>query len=384
MTSRPPKSMETIEKAPAGLVVCKSGSQALAIRSAALVARGLKDLARESNWTRKPAFVGKASKVAMSSSGLICAISAESRNTPPRVVVHDLHNSYGQLALAVPGETPAMAKHLPASFAWSRTGRYLAGAWAAWQPAVHVFDLEGKEFSGSFGKFQQLPSHIAWSSDSAHIAAATTGSKHASLRLWRSGIGDGPLQDAPLGQAAVPDWLERQTYEAEFGEEGAFHGYGKTIFSPDGKQVASVVEIQGEWADDAILFAEVPSLKRLQSFQAQGHVSDLTWLAGGDAIVFCAAAQGYKLDLASMQSEQLPFDAETCAAHPSLPLLACYTSWQKESAKGHLFLADLRTGSRYDECEADGVVEIRWSEDGSKAYAVSKDGMAYIYEPELL
>ena len=269
---RPPKTMETIEKPPAGLVVRKSGSQALAIRSAALVTRGLKDLARESNWTRKPAFVGKASKVAMSSNGLVCAISAESRNTPPRVVVYDLYNSYGQLALAVPGETPAMAKHLPASFAWSRTGRYLAGGWAAWQPAIHVFDLEAKEFNGTFGNFQQLPSHVAWSPDSAHIVAATTGGKNASLRLWPSGTAHHTLQDAPLAQAGVPDWLERQTYEAEFGEEGAFHGYGKTIFSPDGKQVASVVEIQGEWADDAILFAEVPSLTRLQSFQAQGHV----------------------------------------------------------------------------------------------------------------
>jgi hypothetical protein len=376
--------METIEKSGAGLVVRKNAAQALAIRSAALVQRGLQDLSRESNWTRKPAFVGKASKVAVSSHGCVCAISAESRGTAPRVVIHDLHNSYGQLALAVPGETPALAKHLPACFAWSRTGRYLAGAWAAWQPAIHVFDIDGKEFTGAFGKFQRLPSYMAWSPDAAHVVAATGAGKAASLRVWASGAGADPIQDAPLGQVGVPDWLERQTYEAEFGEEGAFHGYAKTIFSPDGAQVASVVEIQGEWADDAILLAEVPSLKRLRSFQAQGHVSDLAWLADGAAIVFCAAGQAYKLDLATLEAEQLPFDAEFCTAHPSLPLLACYTSWRKESAKGHLFLVDLRNGSRYDECEADGVVEVRWSEDGAKAYAVSKDGMAYIYEPEFL
>lgn len=374
--------METIEKSAGGLVVRKNAAQALAIRSAALVQRGLQDLSRESNWTRKPAFVGKASKVAVSSHGSVCAISAESRNTPPRVVVHDLHNSFGQLALAVPGETPALAKHLPASFAWSRTGRFLAGAWAAWQPFIHVFDLEGKEFAGAFGKFQKLPSHICWSPDSAYITAASGGGKTASLRLWASGTGGHAIQDAPLGQTAVPDWLERQTYEAEFGEEGAFHGYGKTAFSPDGKQVASIVEIQGEWADDAILLAEVPSLKRVQSFQAQGHISDLTWLAGGDAIVYCAASRAYRLDFTPLESQQLPFDAEFCVAHPSLPLLACYTSWQQNSAKGHLFIADLRSNSRYDECEAEGVAEICWSEDGAKAYAVSKDGMAYIYEPD--
>jgi hypothetical protein len=375
--------METIEKPQAGLVVRKSGAQALAMRSAALVKRGLHDLSRESNWTRKPAFVGKASKVAVSARGLVCAISADSRKTPPRVTVYDLHNSYGQLALSVPGETPALAKHLPASFAWSANSRYLAGAWAAWQPSIHVFDLDGKEFAGAFGKFQQLPSHVVWSPDSAYIAAATTG-KTAALRVWPSGAADRQIQDAPLGEAGVPDWLERQTYEAEFGEEGAFHGYGKTVFSRDGTQLASVVEIQGEWADDAILLAHVPSLKRVNSFQAQGHVSDLTWLASGRAIVFCAAAQAYVLNLATFESEQLSFDAEICAAHPTLPLLACYTSWQKDAAKGHLFIADLRTNTRYDQCEAEGVAEITWSEDGSRAYAVSKDGMAYIYEPEIL
>jgi WD40 repeat protein len=381
--------METTEKPPGSQIVLSggagaSGSNALALRSAKLVARGLRDLARESNWTCKPAFVGKASKVSVSSTGLVCAISAESRNSPPRVVIHDLHNSYGQLALAVPGETPALAKHLPAAFAWSSSGRYLAGAWAAWQPEIHVFDLEGKEFIGSFGKFQQPPSHLAWSRDASYVAAATSGGKLASLRLWASGTNGSHIQDSPLGHAGIPDWLERQTYEAEFGEEGAFHGYGKTAFSPDGKSLASVIEIQGEWADDSIFLAGAPDLKRLKSFQVQGHISDISWLPAGDALVYCASAQAYRLDLSILQSDPLPFGAELCVAHPTLPLVACYISWLKDSAKGRLFIADLRSGARYDECEADGVSEIRWSENGARAYAVAKDGMAYIYEPDVL
>jgi hypothetical protein len=63
--------------------------------------------------------------------------------------------------------------------------------------------------------------------------------------------------------------------------------------------------------------------------------------------------------------------------------VAGFASWRKESAKGRLFVADLRTGARYDECEAEGVVEMRWSEDGARAYAVTKSGGAYIYEPEI-
>ncbi|MGA8034796.1 MAG: hypothetical protein WA823_14675 [Candidatus Acidiferrales bacterium] len=377
--------METTEKPAIGQTVgqlVRKGTGALALRSATLVARGLHDLSRESNWTRKPAFVGSASKVAISGTGAVCAISAETRSTPARVVIHELHNSFGQLALAVPGETAPLAKHLPAAFAWSRTGRYLAGAWGAWQPAIHVFDLEGKEFTGAFGKFEHLPSHLAWSPDTRYVVAASSGGKSASLRLWPSGTTGEHIQNAPLGEAGVPDWLERQTYEAEFGEEGAFHGYGKTAFNPDGKSIASVIEIQGDWADDSILFAEIPSLARVKSFQAQGHVSDLTWLSAGETLVFCASAQAYQLDVDSLEAVSLPFGAELCAAHPKLPLLVCFTSWRKESAKGRLFVIDLRNGTRYDECEADGVAEVRWSEDGSKAYAIAKDGMGYLYEPE--
>ena len=38
----------------------------------------------------------------------------------------------------------------------------------------------------------------------------------------------------------------------------------------------------------------------------------------------------------------------------------------------------------FDEYAAEGVVDLRWSLDGSKAYAVTAAGLAYIYEPPLL
>ena len=279
--------METTEKPPSGQnaqpagQLVRKGAGALALRSATLVARGLHDLARESNWTRKPAFVGSASKVAISGTGSVCAISAETRGTPGRVVIHELHNTFGQLALAVPGETPPLAKHLPPrsrgpgqAAIWPDHGRH-----------------GSPRFISSTWKVRNLLGHSESSSGFRRIWRGRP--THATLRRpapaenrRRSVSGllepDGEhIQDVPLGQTGVPDWLERQTYEAEFGEEGAFHGYGKTAFSPDGKSLASVIEIQGDWADDSILLAEIPSLARVKSFRAQGHVSDLTWLSSG-------------------------------------------------------------------------------------------------------
>jgi len=82
--------------------------------------------------------------------------------------------------------------------------------------------------------------------------------------------------------------------------------------------------------------------------------------------------------------EPLPFGAELCVCHPQLPLCVCFSSWLKNSAKGRLFLADLNRQTVFDEYAAVGVMVLRWSLDGSKAYAVTRDGMAYIYEPPLI
>jgi hypothetical protein len=45
---------------------------------------------------------------------------------------------------------------------------------------------------------------------------------------------------------------------------------------------------------------------------------------------------------------------------------------------------DLNRLTVFDEYAAEAVVGLRWSLDGSKAYAVTSDGLAYIYEPPLL
>jgi Tol biopolymer transport system component len=144
------------------------------------------------------------------------------------------------------------------------------------------------------------------------------------------------------------------------------------------------VEIKGDWADDAIVVVDVPMLRKQNVFTAQGHITDLTWTPDGQKIVYCAAGQAYRLDALSPEFEPLPFGAERCACHPHLPLCLCFSSWLKNSAKGRLFLVDLNSMRVFDEYAAEGVVDLRWSVDGTKAYAVTQHGLAYIYEPPLL
>lgn len=378
--------------------IVPAGSQALSLRSSALVVRGLRDLARDSNWLIKKVFGGRSPHLAISPTGQLCAISPQTLHAAhagkQRVVLYDIELSVPTLALSVPGETSATTPDMPATFAWSPTARYLVAAWAAWQPQLHLFDLHGKMLLGGFGNFGKnriVPQCLAWSDTGKYFASASTGGKGASLRLWEATResspavpGAGTIFGEPASAIGAPEGIEPQQYGDEFAEEGAFRGYGHTAFSPDEKSLASVIEIQGDWADDSIVLLNVPSLEKQNAFDAQGHITDLTWTPDSRQIIYCAAGQAYRLEMGSQFFEPLPFGAELCACHPHLPLCVCFSSWLKNSAKGRLFLADLSRQIVFDEYAAEGVVDLRWSLDGSKAYAITRDGMAYIYEPPLI
>jgi WD40 repeat protein len=367
-----------------GQQIVPAAAQGLAVRSAALVVRGLRDLARDSNWLVKKVFQGHTSRLAISATGAVASISPYAHAGARRVVLYDVEMSGVTLALSVPGENSTSEKELPAAFAWSPSARQLVAAWGPWQPALHIFDLQGKMLLGTFGDFNNFPGTLAWSEQGNYFAAASAGGKKSSLRLWKASGDALPFTSAPTSEMGIPNGFERQTYEAEFGEEGAFGGYGRTTFSPDEKLLASVVEIHGDWADDSIVLADVPTLRKQNVFQAQGHITDLAWTPDSKQIVYCAAGQAYQLDVESMCFESLPFGAELCVCHPHLPLCLCYSSWLRNSAKGRLFLVDLNSKTIFDEYAAEGVADLRWSRDGAKAYAMTRDGIAYIYEPPLI
>jgi len=392
--------METREKSPAMQLV-PAGSHALAVRSAAIVARGLRDLARESNWLVEKVFSGRSSNLAISPAGQVCALSALVRQGAERVVLYDIERGVPSLALAVPDEPGSCAPGLPAAFAWSPVARYLIAAWGTWRPELHVFDLYGKTFLGAFGEFPEFPSRLARSDAGNYFAAASKGGRGAGLRVWNLAsksqsmmpfAGSEPQEISKRDCSRWSDWQETDVPDAEappgasFDEAdgNALSGFGRCAFSPDERVLASVVEFEGEWADDSIAFLGVPGLRRESVMHAQGHVTDLAWTFDSRRLVYCSAGQANIVALESTEVATLPFGAELCACHPNLPLGLFFSSWLKNSAKGRLFLADLNRLTTFDEYPAEDVVDLRWSLDGSKAYAVTAAGLAYIYEPAIL
>ncbi|HXX71944.1 MAG TPA: hypothetical protein VEI55_06585 [Candidatus Acidoferrum sp.] len=376
MPAHGPSSANKIVPAPA---------RALASRSAALVTRGLLDLARDSNWRIKKVFTGHSSRLALSPTGELSVALPLASNETESIALYDIEFGRPMVTLSVPGEKPKARAASAVAFAWSPSAGDLVVAWHDWGNRLYAFDAHGEISLGVFGEFSSLPGHLAWSDNGKYFAAACGGAQQARVRLWETvphANGGRLFAEPPLsevgGARSFEEWFDDHPLDAE---SEAFSGFGRLAFSPDEGTLASVVEIEGEWADDAIVLLEVPTLRRRAAFQAQGHITGLTWTFDGQNLIHCAAGQAYRIGPSSPEIESLPFGAELVACHPHLPVCLCFSSWLRSSAKGRLFLADLDRLSVFDEYAAEGVVDLRWSRDGSKAYAVTFDGLAYIYEP---
>jgi WD40 repeat protein len=362
--------------------IVPAAPRGLAVRSAALVARGLRDLARHANWLTTKLFAGQSPNAAVSCRGQVCAVAPQVKGEPQRLVVYDIDRGAAALALAVPNEAVAFGSQLAkrAAFSWSPSAQFLVAAWGLWEPALHLFDLQNKMFIGAFGEFAEFPRCTAFSPMGRYFAAGGAGPR-ASLELWTAQPGQHMLAGPAIGRIGPPVAAEPQNLEDQSSGEGTFAGYGRIAFSPDERIVAAVVEIKGEWADDSILFAELPAFERQRLFPAEGHITDLTWAPGNRTMIYCSAGQAYRIAAGAGEAQQLPFGAELACCHPHRPLCVCFSSWLRNSAKGRLFLFDLDTMDVLDEHPAENVADLRWSCDGSKAYAVTRDGLAYTYDP---
>jgi len=360
---------------------------ALALRSAALVMRGMADLARDSNWLIKKVFTGHTSNLALSSDGQLCAVLPLVADDREKVTVFDIELGRPPVALSVPGERPTGRSSAPASFVWSSTASDLVAAWPGWGNRLYAFDLHQKGRVAGFGEFSRFPTHLARSESGKYLVSACGGGAEARLRLWEAAPDSSTgvsFPQLPFREAGDPrtfeEWFGDRPIDTESTDDSAVSAFGHIAFNPDEGTVASVIEIEGEWADDSIVLLDVPTLRCVRTFQAKGHITGLAWTSDSRNLIICSGGQAYRIRPPSSDSEPLPFGAELVACHPHLPLCVCFSSWLKSSAKGRLFLVHLDQLLVFDEYAADGVSALSWSRDGSKAYAVTADGLAFIYE----
>ena len=158
------------------------------MRSSALVARGLRDLARDSNWLIKKIFTGHSPHLAISSTGQVCAISTHIHHGASQVALYDLELSVPTMALSVPdaGRGIRASENLPGAI----RGRPKRDIWSARGADGHldfIFSICTETLSRQVWNWNiecaTVPGNLAWS-DSGSYFVATSRGRHASLRLW--------------------------------------------------------------------------------------------------------------------------------------------------------------------------------------------------------
>src|SRR5580698_4312576 len=112
-----------------GQQIVPTASRGLALRSAALVVRGLRDMARDSNWLIKKVFPGSTPHLAISATGAVSLISPPDHGGSQRVVLYDIERPGPTLALAVPQQAAGAAagvaaQDVLAAFSWSPSARH--------------------------------------------------------------------------------------------------------------------------------------------------------------------------------------------------------------------------------------------------------------------
>lgn len=358
--------------------IVRSPANGITVLSSSLVLRGIREFPQTSRWNVKQVFAEPRQHLSVSPRGHVAAYSAARRDLSQQIEICDLELTGTPSAIRVPDEPLVARPDFPASFAWSPSGKSLIAASGTWQPELHYFDARGGKFIGRFAAFRVFPAHLIWSNSGKYFAAASDGSENATLMLWMAG--DSLESFEPLSRLDRGTFADASPEDDDADDRGRFLGFGATAFCANDKSLATVLEFDGEWSDDSIVLVRPPTLETVGRFDTTGHVTDLCWLSDARHLVFCASGQVYSLDAVSGTTSSLPFAAELCHCHPSLPICAFYNSWLKSSAKGRIFIADLQRNTIVDECWAEGIASLRWSHDGHTLYAVSQDGTAYLYE----
>ncbi|MGC1105649.1 MAG: WD40 repeat domain-containing protein [Candidatus Acidiferrales bacterium] len=353
-------------------------TKAITVLSSSLVLRGLREFPQTSRWNIKRAFTGAGACLGISPRGRVATYSAETRESSQRLEIADAELSGTPTVIAVPDEPFIAHPDFPAAFAWAPDEQSLVAASGTWQPELHLFKPRSGTFAGRFGPFRVYPTHLCWSEDGQYFAATSDGSENAKLTLWMPG--DSPEKFEPLCEMDRHVFTEAPATDESDDGQGNFYGFGATAFRPGERMLATVLEFDGDWSDDSVLFVRVPTLEIAGRFETSGHVTQLSWSSDGRRLIFCASGQVCSLDVESETITLLPFAAEMCHCHPSLPLCGFYNSWLKNSAAGRIFVADLQRNTIIDECHAEGIGDVRWSNDGRTFYAVARDGTAYLFD----
>lgn len=365
---------------PSSAEIVTRKTQSLAVRTATLVRRGLRDLAVATHWRVRKVAAARHGSVAVSPFGRMAALGISTTAAGLSLTVDDLEAESETEVLPLAVESVAAAGLGISTVRWSPNGRFLLAASPDWNPEAHLFDVEQLTCLRTY-PLPSLDDSFAWSPNGNLFGLASAAD--CSVNVWLCRNAAPALDETPHSSLDPSLAIRNDSAEAQPGDVAQLSGFGPMAFSSVGGLIAVALRFPDEWADDHILLAAAPSLESGTIVPIQGNATDMSWDPRGQNLIFCAGGKVFAANLASRSIVPLPFNAEICRCHPIIPVCACYSSWLKDSANGRLFITEARTGRILDECDAEGVLDLCWSVDGERVYAVTRDGLAYIYDRSL-
>jgi len=363
------------------------GNKPLATRTTELIRRGLHDLDARSNWAVKRILSGKCSQAALSRAGQVVFLSHGTRGGQS-LSLHDLELDLPSAKLPIPhhddsnghkreGHGKSGAANAPSKLQWSQDGKLLLAASSGWDEPVQLVDAKTKKAHSAPKLIPGGSPSFAWSANGRLFAAAC--GKEPAMSIWRCTQNQPLTLERPLGTVSAS--AIGRFFDADV--EAVFAGFGPLVFSPDGRHVALTLRYAGEWADDLLFVGEVPTLQQEMLVQASGTITDCSWTFDSQKLVYCAGGRAFELPLHETASTALTFSAELSRCHDWWPLCASYSWWLRNTSKGRLSIIDLRNGHVVDECSAEGIIDLCWSENGRKVYAATNEGWVYIFQVPL-
>jgi WD40 repeat protein len=400
--------------------IIPAGDSRLAIQK--VLRRGIVDFRRSllklPSWRFSRAFTLHQECLAVSPTGQIAASSKGSGQAGQLVELYGAEPLGIKSTISAPAIGESTFADPADSLVWSPTGRYLVTS----SGNLRIFDARARRFLQCFGKHQGAAYHLAWSRSGKYLASASGGFDSRSLRLWGCSGFQSLATDEPkpplgteqqvvglvglnlVGEVASVRHLDDLGFDDVMNEFEGFFGFGCVEFSPDDNFLAAVAIVRTgteiRWShrdDDRVIIYGVPGLQEEASIEAYGQAIDLSWAANSQYIVCCCLdRRTYQINPLSAESSRLPFEADMCRCHPLENVCAFalgrgnhymrnYDSYfaelHEKGTRHRIYIADLDNQSVIDEQTGSGaVVDMRWSSDGKKLYAVTEDGLAYVYE----